>query len=128
MKRRLLQRCQQLGLRPYEDTPRQPEGVRSDRRETTAREDAPAPPRKAAKRVPRRVCPSRTTLQAAARTRSEDEGISKQRLQEETVNDALLNAVMGYVNSQWPPAHSVNIHKRPQERAVPGPSEQIPET
>ncbi|KAG0426765.1 hypothetical protein HPB47_026138 [Ixodes persulcatus] len=38
LKRRMLQRCQQLGLRPYEDTPRQPEGVRSDRRETTARE------------------------------------------------------------------------------------------
>ncbi|KAG0434778.1 hypothetical protein HPB47_018892 [Ixodes persulcatus] len=29
LKRRLLQRCQQLGLRPYEDTPRQPEGKRS---------------------------------------------------------------------------------------------------
>ncbi|KAG0413037.1 hypothetical protein HPB47_009802 [Ixodes persulcatus] len=42
LKRRLLQRCQQLGLRPYEDTPHQPEGVRSDRRETTAREESAA--------------------------------------------------------------------------------------
>ncbi|KAG0432500.1 hypothetical protein HPB47_020782 [Ixodes persulcatus] len=42
LKRRLLQRCQQLGLRPYEDTPRQPEGVRSDRRETTTREESAA--------------------------------------------------------------------------------------
>ncbi|KAG0420987.1 hypothetical protein HPB47_003105, partial [Ixodes persulcatus] len=72
LKRRLLQRCQQLGLHPYEDTPRQPEGGHSDRRETTAREESPASPRKAAKRVPRRVLPSLVTLQAAARTRSED--------------------------------------------------------
>ncbi|KAG0444350.1 hypothetical protein HPB47_013895 [Ixodes persulcatus] len=77
LKRRLLQRCQQLGLRPYEDTPRQLEGVRSDRRETTARKEAPASLLKAAKRVPRQVRLSRTTLQATARTRSATSPLSQ---------------------------------------------------
>lgn len=38
----------------------------------------------------------------------DEECITKQQLQEETANDALLTAVMGYLTSKWPPVSALS--------------------